>query len=206
MRIEADSVLWSTSEEDRVDRPLLVMLHGHGLNETVGFDLRHALPVALVLASIRAPLRTGTGYSWFPLDASLTLNQLEESTDAVLDWLDRLPPAPSIGLLGFSQGAATAFQVLRRRPDAFAYAVNLAGFVVPFPAAGDAAVAGRRPPTFWGRGERDRVIPSPLVTSTRDWLRRHTELTEKIYPNLGHNVSESELADLSAFLAAQIHP
>ena len=152
------------------------------------------------------PAADGTGYSWFPLDASLTLNQLEESTDAVLDWLDRLPPAPSIGLLGFSQGAATAFQVLRRRPDAFAYAVNLAGFVVPFPAAGDAAVAGRRPPTFWGRGERDRVIPSPLVTSTRDWLRRHTELTEKIYPNLGHNVSESELADLSAFLAAQIHP
>ena len=109
-----------------------------------------------------------------------------------------------MGVLGFSQGVATAFQMVRRDPARFAYAVNLSGGVVPLPGRGDAELAARRLPVFWGRGDRDPLIPALLVESTRWWLRRHTDLTERVYPGLSHNVSPAELADLAAFVRARI--
>jgi phospholipase/carboxylesterase len=57
---------------------------------------------------------------------------------------------------------------------------------------------------FWGRGDQDRVIPPLLVESTRWWLRRHTDLTERVYPGLSHNVSVAELADLAAFVRMRL--
>ena len=57
---------------------------------------------------------------------------------------------------------------------------------------------------FWGRGDRDPIIPAVLVESTRWWLRRHTDLTERVYPGLSHNVSAAELADLADFVRNHI--
>ncbi len=93
---------------------------------------------------------------------------------------------------------------MRRDPARFTYAVNLSGGVVPLPSRGDAELAARRLPVFWGRGDRDRRIPAIVVESTRWWLRRHTELTERVYPGLSHNVSAAELADLAAFVRDRI--
>ena len=99
---------------------------------------------------------------------------------------------------------ATAFQMVRRDPARFAYAVNLGGGVVPLPSRGDAELAARRLPVFWGRGDTDSDDLAILVESTRWWLRQHTDLTERIYPGLSHNVSVAELADLAAFIRARI--
>ena len=121
-------------------------------NERVGFELRHHLPPELVLASVRGPRQVGGGYAWFALDATLSLGAIEDSATAVLNWLHSLDQRRPVGILGFSQGVATAFQMVRREPDRFAYAVNLSGAVVPFPVPGDARLAGLRLPVFWGRG------------------------------------------------------
>jgi phospholipase/carboxylesterase len=204
MQIDPSTVLWSAPEAERAGRPLMVMLHGHGSDEQAGFDFRALLPPELVIASVRAPLQAGGGYAWFRLDASLALSQIEEVARAVLAWLDTLPPAPSVGILGFSQGAAMGLQTLRLAPARFDYAVVLSGFAVPFEAQGDAALEDRRPPAFWGRGDRDTIIPPFLIPLTRDWLARHTTLTERVYPGLGHYVAPAELADLSAFLSEQL--
>jgi phospholipase/carboxylesterase len=199
-RINPDHVMWSAPEAERADRPLLVMLHGHGSNERVGFELRHHLPPELVLASVRGPRQVGGGYAWFALDATISLGDIEDSATAVLDWLHGLDQRGPVGILGFSQGVATAFQMIRREPDRFGYAVNLSGAVVPFPAAGDAQFAEQRLPVFWGRGSADPVLPAMLVDPTRAWLSRNTDLNERVYPGLGHNVSAAELNDLSAFI------
>jgi phospholipase/carboxylesterase len=204
MKINPDHVMWSAPEVDRADRPLLIMLHGHRSNERVGFELRHHLPPDLVLASVRGPRQVGGGYAWFALDASLSLGAIEDSATAVLDWLHGLDRRGPVGVLGFSQGVATAFQMVRREPGQFAYAVNLSGAVVPFPGPGDARLAERRLPVFWGRGSADPIIPAMLVDPTRAWLSRNTDLTERVYPGLGHNVSATELNDLSAFIREQI--
>lgn len=204
LNIDPAAVLWSAPPEERDGRPLMVMMHGHGSTEDAGFDFRHHLPDEIVIASVRAPLRAGGGYAWFPLDDTLALHQVDDVSRAVLAWLDDQPPAPSVGLLGFSQGASVALQVMRLAPERFDYAVVLSGFAVPVPAVGDAVLARRRPPVFWGRGDVDGVIPSFLIPSTQAWLAGHSTLTERVYAGLGHYVSPVELTELGAFLAERL--
>ena len=69
MPIDPDVVLWSASERDRVDRPLLVLLHGYGSHEGDLFQLAPYLPLDAVIAAPRAPFPhpMGIGWSWFDL-------------------------------------------------------------------------------------------------------------------------------------------
>jgi phospholipase/carboxylesterase len=198
-----EQVRWSVPEADRAQRPLLVLLHGHGMDERMGVELHDQLPPELVLASIRGPLRVHSGYGWYPLNASLGLNQIDEAARAVLDWVRRQPHA-SVGILGFSQGSSIALQCMRLAPAQFDYGVVLSGFAVPTAVAGDDELTVRRPPVFSGRGDADPLIPVPLVTMTDSWLAKHTDLTRRVYPGLGHNVSGAEISDLAAFLRAQL--
>jgi phospholipase/carboxylesterase len=201
MVIGDDQVRWSASEAERQGRPWLLVLHGHGMDESVGFDLRHRLPPSLVLASIRGPLRVRAGYGWFSLDPqTFDLAQIEAAVSDVLSWLDQQSGYRSLGILGFSQGSAIAVECLRSRPDLFACAVVLSGFVNPMPRPGDQVLSRRRLPVFSGRGAADNVVPAMLTTLTDTWLRHHTSLDHKEYPGLGHNVAPEEIADLSAFL------
>ena len=201
MAIGDEQVRWSAPEAERRGRPWLLVLHGHGMDESIGFDLRHRLPPSIVLASLRGPLRVRAGYGWFSLDPeTFDLAQVAEAVSDVLLWLDRQSGHSSIGILGFSQGSAIAAECLRSRPDLFACAVLLSGFLNPMPGPGDDALASRRPPVFSGRGDADRLVPIMLTTLTEAWLRRHTSLESKVYPGLGHNVAPEEIADITAFL------
>lgn len=202
MEIDDDRVLWSAPPGERADRPLLLVLHGHGLDEGVGFDLRHRLPPSLVLASLRGPLPARGGYGWFALDATFGFDQIQASVDAVLAWLDRQSGYRSVGVLGFSQGSAVAAQCLRARPTSFGYAVLLSGFLSPLPAPGDAELVRLRPPVFSGRGDRDTLVPDVLCQLTDRWLDAHAEVTRRVYAGLGHQVSPEELTDVAAFLDA----
>jgi len=210
MQIDASQVLWSAPESERAGRPLLLVLHGHNSHEGVGFDLRHQLPDDLVLASVRAPLRATGGFAWFRLDPAVGIQQAGQVARAVLSWLDESlgsgPAPPSVGILGFSQGAATAVQILRTAPTRFDYAVVLSGFVVPGPSARDEELRARRTPVFWGRGDADPIIPSYLVSFSRLWLSGHTQLEERVYPGLGHNVAPAELVDLHRFIKQHLRP
>jgi phospholipase/carboxylesterase len=186
--------------------PLLVLLHGYGSDERDLFSLVPFLPEGAAVASLPAPLDAPwpmPGRSWYPIDelerrdpASVTA-----AADAVLRWLDdEAGDAPSIALLGFSQGASVALQAARRDPARIAAVVNLSGYAAPGELPGDAVLKERRIPVFWGRGTRDDVIPPVLVEHTAQWLPEHTELTGRIYPGLTHSVSEDELADVRRFL------
>ncbi|UXW86632.1 alpha/beta fold hydrolase [Microbacterium azadirachtae] len=186
--------------------PLLVLLHGYGSDERDLFSLVPFLPEGVAVASLPAPHDAPwpmPGRSWYPIDelerrdpASVTA-----AADAVLRWLDEeAGGAPSIALLGFSQGASVALQVARQDPDRIAAVVNLSGYAAPGELPGDAALRERRTPVFWGRGTRDDVIPPALVDHTAQWLPDHSELTGRVYPGLTHSVSEDELADVRRFL------
>lgn len=202
--VTADQVLWSHPEDRRQGRPLLVLLHGHGMDEQMGAEVRHQLPAELVTASVRGPLRVRSGYGWYPLDASLQPAQVDEAARAVLTWVRAQTGHPSVGVLGFSQGSSIGLQCMRLAPELFAYGVVLSGFAVPLPVAGDPVLARRKPPVFSGRGDADPLIPAPLVTATDAWLAAHTTLTRRTYRGLGHDVSPAEISDLAHFLAEQI--
>jgi phospholipase/carboxylesterase len=204
--IDTNAVLWSASQADRAGRPLLLILHGFGSHEGDLFSFAPYLPLQPAIASLRAPLIAGGGWSWFPIDQSDQLNTeaLNAASLGVLQWLDAMPEQPtSIGLLGFSQGGAMALQLMRHAPDRFAFAVQLSGFVAPGERPGDARLAERRPPIFWGRGTLDDVIPAQAIDHTQDWLPAHSTLTERVYEDVPHSVSQEELRDLVAFLREQ---
>jgi len=202
--IDTDAVLWSANERDRVGRPLLVILHGFGSHEGDLFALTPHLSLRPVMASLRAPLSTGNGWAWFPLDRDEGSEALDAATLGVLQWLDDLETPPtSVGLLGFSQGGVMALQLMRHAPDRFDFAVQLSGFVAPAPHPGDDRLAERRPPVFWGRGTSDEVIPGDAVDWTQDWLPEHATLTERIYEGMPHTVSDAELRDVVGFLREQ---
>ena len=207
MRIDPDAVLWSAPERERAGRPLLVLLHGYGSHEGDLFSLSPGLPLSPVIASLRAPLTAGPGNAWFPLSAETPPDQLEGLVDAaaqaILDWLDTTD-STSVGLLGFSQGGATALQLLRLAPTRFAYTVMLSGFVVGANHPGDAALAAARPPVFWGRGTVDQVIPGAAIDWTGVWLPKHAETTTRIYEGLAHGISREELTDITAFIGAHL--
>jgi phospholipase/carboxylesterase len=206
--INRDAVLWSEAEGRRGQRPLLVMLHGWSYDETHLYRrLTPRLPKDLVVASVRARIPEAGGYAWFPSAGNPIgdpqPHAANAATDDVLDWLSTID-APSIGLLGFSQGGAMVHQLMRHAPGRFAYGVSLAGFVVRDNQPGDTTLAKTRPPVYWGRGEKDWVIPGSAIERTEQWLKNHATADITIYPGLGHDVAGQEIDDVAAFVAAQL--
>ncbi|MDN4616272.1 dienelactone hydrolase family protein [Leifsonia sp. F6_8S_P_1B] len=207
LHLDRDAVLWSAGERDRAGRPLLVLLHGYGSDEADLFGIAAYLPLEPVIASLRAPIPEGPGFAWFSRFTNVAADPLAGNADAaaraVLEWLDEQPVVPT-GLLGFSQGGALALQLLRLAPERFDYAVQLSGFVVQGSQQGDAALAERQPPVFWGRGTLDDSIPATSLDRTTDWLPQHSSLDARIYEGLGHGISPLELGDISAFIRANL--
>jgi phospholipase/carboxylesterase len=203
LEIDRSAVRWARQGESL---PLLVLLHGYGSDERDLFALLPFLPEQLAVASLPAPLSAPwpmPGRSWYPIDEleRQDPDSVTAAADAVLRWLDEeASGAPSIALLGFSQGASVAIQAMRRDPDRIAAAVNLSGYAAPGDLPGDAVLRERRTPVFWGRGTNDDVIPPALVAHTAQWLPDYSELSGRVYQGLTHSVSEDELADVRRFL------
>lgn len=205
LTLDDDSVRWSHPESERTGSPLLLLLHGKGSNEGDLVSLSERFPRGFVVASLRAPLPDGPGFSWFPMTTPGNPPQdaVDSAADAVLAWLDAQPfTPPSIGMLGFSQGGVVSVQTLRRAPERIGFALNLSGFVADGVEPGDDAIA--RHPVFWGRGDRDIVIGPAAIERTQEWLPAHVDLTAKVYPGLPHSISLEELGDIEAFLAARL--
>lgn len=210
LEIDPDAIRWSAPAAERDGRPLLVVMHGRGSNEDDLFGLAGDLPGEYVIASLRAPVAEGPGWSWWQAGGvNLPGDPAAESVDtavaAVTTWLDALPFTPSlVGTLGFSQGGVMAVHALRRDLDRVAFAVDIAGFLVSGEQESDAALAIHRPPVFWGRGSDDGLFTPEVVARTEPWLAAHTTLEAHVYEGLGHSISRDELDDVVAFLKKQL--
>lgn len=198
-------VIWNLPEPERAGKPLLLLLHGKGSHEGDLAGLIDRLPHGFVVASLRAPIPDGPGFSWFrgTTPGNPEQESVDAATDAVLAWVGTLPFTPSgLGLLGFSQGGVIAVQSLRRAPERVGYALNLSGFVAAGPEPGDDAIS--RHPVFWGRGDADVVIGPAAIERTALWLPGHVDLTAAVYRGLPHSISVEELDDIAAFLSARL--
>ncbi len=205
LSIDSSTVIWNLPEPERAGKPLLLLLHGRGSHEGDLAGLINRMPNGFTIASLRAPIAEGPGFSWFPSSTPGHPNPaaVNAASDAVLAWVDALPFTPtSLGLLGFSQGGITALQALRRVPERLAYALNLSGFVATGVEAGDDAIAQH--PVFWGRGDADVVIGPAAIERTALWLPAHVDLTAAVYRGLPHSISNEELDDIHTFLAARL--
>jgi len=200
--IDPSAVMWSTPVEQRAGKSLLVLLHGLGSHEGDLFQLSPYLPLDFVIVSPRGPLRSGNGWSWFDIAAPRP-EPLNRSADEFAEWLATVRgDAASVVLLGFSQGGVLALQTLRRHPELVDSLVLLSAIADETVDPGDPELEVLRPPVFWGRGTLDDVVPAEQVAATRDWLEEHSTLTERIYEDVGHWITDSELGDVHDFLRA----
>ena len=204
LTIDDTATRWSTP--DRGELPLLVLLHGYGADEHDLFGLVPYLPEGIAVASVAAPLAPPwplPGRSWYPIDGLDGRNPEAVTTaaEALIAWIEAVAgDAPSIALLGFSQGAAVSLQALRLAPERLDAVVALSGYAAPGELPGDEALAELRRAVFWGRGTHDDVIPPALIDHTAQWLPGHSELSGRVYTGLTHSISEEELTDVHRFL------
>ncbi|MFJ2504651.1 alpha/beta hydrolase [Microbacterium sp. NPDC087592] len=208
LTIDDTATRWSTSDRGRM--PLLVLLHGYGADEHDLFGLVPYLPEGVAVASVAAPLAPPwpmPGRSWYAIEGldGRSPEAVTVAAEAFLRWLDAaVEDAPSVALLGFSQGAAVSLQALRLAPERFSAVVALSGYVASGELPHDEALAELRPPVFWGRGTHDDVIPPELVDHTAQWLPGHSDLSGRVYTGLTHSISEEELTDVHRFLTKWI--
>jgi len=204
---------WSGTAVDpadsaRDDEPVVLLLHGYGSNQHDLTGLIAPLGITLRWASLRAPIELGNGgATWFQITTpgDPDAEPVAAATDAIWAWLDaHLGASARVVPVGFSQGGLMASQLLRTRPDRVVAPVVLGGFVQRSAQPGDAQLADLRPALFWGRGAQDRVITEAAVSRTRSFLPAHSTLEERVYPGLAHGISAAELADVSAFLMAEL--
>ena len=200
LTIDDTATRWSTPDRDGL--PLLVLLHGYGADEHDLFGLVPYLPEGIAVASVAAPLAPPwpmPGRAWYPIDGldGRSPEAVSVAAEAFLRWLDAaVGQAPSVALLGFSQGAAVSLQALRLAPERFGAVVALSGYASPGELPHDDALAERRPPVFWGRGTH----PPELIAHTAQWLPGHSDLSGRVYTGLTHSISEEELTDVHRFL------
>lgn len=163
---------------DRTDRPLVVLLHGRGADESsmvaLGEVLDAALPGRAEYAAVRAPLAEGAGFAWFANRGigRPTPESLRATMDWFRTWLDgSVPTGRPVVLVGFSGGAAFAGGLALDDPRRWAGLAVLLG-TLPFD-AGVPTVPGHLDdlPALVAQGEDDRVIPAELLAATWDYLQ-----------------------------------
>lgn len=198
-----EAAVRSTRPLDAAGTPVVLLLHGLGSHEEDLFSLTSYLPEAFTYVSLRGVLGCGPGYAWLdapPVDPEKP-ELLDASADAVRTWVSEHCAGRVRGVLGFSQGAMLALQLLRQDPASLDFVVQLSGAPFPGPVEpGDSELAARPVPAFWGHGGQDPLFTPALEDQVAAWMRAHTQLTEVRSPALGHGIDERVLAGITAFL------
>ncbi|MBP2412907.1 phospholipase/carboxylesterase [Arthrobacter stackebrandtii] len=204
-----ETVAWSCPENERAGRPLLLMLHGYGSDETRMSALFKDMPRGFVCAAPRAPVDISGDFGWFLLDYFLANDFAEvvAAATTVLAWLDTTMAKhqfSSVSVLGFSQGMAMATTLIRLRPEMFAAGVGLSGFALQNNLLGALEPLDRKIPFYWARDTADLVINPDAIEFTADWLAANTDLQQGRYEGMGHNFSPGEMTDVASFLTANV--
>jgi phospholipase/carboxylesterase len=187
--------------------PVVLFLHGYGADERDLPELMSYLP-ELAWVSPRAPLTSQySGFSWYKASelVSPTVEEVEQSTEVLWDWIDQyLPEKSKLIVIGFSQGALMATQLLRMRPERIQGTVILAGFMASGELATDSELAKNKPKVIYARGLEDQAIPKASISQLNTWLQLNTRAVTKTYSGLGHSVDSRVMVDVADYVSGQL--
>lgn len=181
-------------------KPVVVMLHGRGAGPENILDLVPRLdrPQFRYVAPA-APNRT-----WYPYGFMAPIEQnephLSNALAVVKSAVDEVVasgvPLDKIVLLGFSQGACLASEFVIRNAARFGGLVAFSGGAI-----GPPGTTWRPParfegmPMFFGCSDVDAHVPEARVRETAELCQRNgATVTTRIYPGMGHLVSDDEIA------------
>jgi predicted esterase len=190
----------------------MVLLHGRGASAkdilTLADEL-NALGVAYL-----AP--QAAGHQWYPnrFLAPVASNEpwLTSALNVLLDLQSEINrvgiPSERIAWLGFSQGACLALEFAARHPQRYGGVFGLSGALIE---NGDQVreYVGSlaKTPVFLGCSDVDFHIPLARVQRSTHLLQQlGAQVTQRIYPGMGHTVNQDELGFVQATLDALATP
>ncbi|UOR03687.1 dienelactone hydrolase family protein [Hymenobacter aerilatus] len=177
----------------------LIMLHGRGGSAADILSLGRHLSVGTY--ALLAP--QATQYTWYPQSFLAPTTQNEPWLSAALAAVDRaVAEAVDNGLspeqiyfLGFSQGACLTLEYVARHAKRYGGVVAFTGGLIgdkvnPATYTGDFGGT----PVFIGSSDPDFHVPVERVRASTALLTQlGAHVTEKIYPNMGHTITQEEI-------------
>ena len=191
-------------------RLTMILLHGRGASAE---DIL-ALAGELGITDVAFVAPQAAGHTWYPYSFLAPLHDNEPGITSALaviaglvdSLVSRQISHSRIGLLGFSQGACLALEFAARHPRRYAAIVGLSGGLIGPPGTSrdyPGSLAGA--PMFLGCSDVDAHIPLWRVRETADVFRRiGASVDERIYPRMGHTVSQDEIRAVNALLLSNL--
>jgi predicted esterase len=152
-----------------------------------------------------------TGLSWYPYTFMTPMERNEPGLSSGLALIGHLVdllgeegiPPERIVLLGFSQGACLSLEYAARNARRFGGVVGLSGGLIGPPGTPrDYPGSFDGTPIFLGCSDRDPHIPLHRVQESTQVLKgMGADVTERIYPAMGHTVNEDELERVRLLVA-----
>src|SRR5947199_8184262 len=154
------------------------------------------------------------GYAWYPNSflAPIASNEpgLSSGLAVIASLLEKLaeagiPPERTI-LLGFSQGACLSLEFAARNARRYGGLAGLSGGLIgPDGTPRNYAGSLDGTPVFLGCSDVDFHIPKERVHHTAEVLRRlGGNVTERLYPNMGHTIKQDEIDFVREMMAELI--
>lgn len=190
---------------DKADKAL-ILVHGRGGSAEDILSLGDALPVEDY--ALFAP--QAAAHSWYPYSFMAPLSSNEPWLSSALAVLKQLVgeigekgiATDRIWFMGFSQGACLTLEYLARNAGRYGGAAAFTGGLIGdriYPQHYRGDLAGT--PVFVGAGDPDPHVPVQRVHDTVSFLRgMNAAVTEKVYPGMGHTISDDELRQASHIL------
>ncbi len=188
----------------------MIMLHGRGATAD------NILSLAEVFAqpdfAYFAP--QAAGRTWYPQSFLAPLEQNEPYLSSALATIgnlfdrlaaDHFPPSRA-ALLGFSQGACLSLEYAARFPQRYGAVLALTGGLIgPEGTKRDYKGSLDGTPVFIGCSDVDFHVPLTRVKeSTKILSSMGAEVTERIYPGMGHTINDDEIAQVRAAMVGMM--
>jgi len=190
----------------REAKKALIMIHGRGGSAADIISLAPHLHVADY--ALLAPQATGN--TWYPQSFLAPPIQNEPWLSSALDVLAKLvAEAEAVGIakehlffLGFSQGACLTMEFIARNAARYGGAAVFTGGLI-----GDQVYTQNyrgdfgQMPVFIGSSDPDAHVPVTRVHESAQVLKgMHADVTEKIYPQMGHTITEDEIKQVNRLI------
>jgi phospholipase/carboxylesterase len=184
----------------------LIMLHGRGAGAEDILSLSGYFHVKEYL--LAAPQATNN--SWYPNSFLAVPDDNEPWLSSALGLISKLVSdmvkqgikKEHIFILGFSQGACLTLEFAARNATRYGGIVGFTGGLIGdriYPENYSGNFEGT--PVFLGTSDPDFHVPVQRVYASSNILRKMgADLTEKIYPNMGHTVNQDEIDQVNKLI------
>jgi phospholipase/carboxylesterase len=190
----------------------VIMLHGRGASAQSMLAFANSFDAADF--AFLAPQACGS--TWYPFYFLAPLRENEPALSNALATVGNivaqvtdsgLAPESQV-LLGFSQGGCLALEYGARHARRYAGLIGLsAGLIGPAGTPRDYTGSFAKTPIFIGCSDTDFHIPLARVKESSSILRAlDGDVTERIYPGLGHTINTDEIDHIKRMLATLVRP